>query len=78
MMGRPLKFTPKEIETTVLRGRYMVSIAEWELSDVDAEIGHTAINGLKRFISKESLGVVLIIFGTIPLQSELTVAWNYP
>jgi len=64
-MGRPLKFTPKEIETTVLRGRYMVSIAEQELSDVDADIGHTPVKGLKRFIRKEPLGVVLTISGIL-------------
>ena len=64
-MGRPLKFAPKEIETTVLRGRYMVSIAEKELSDVDAEIRHTPVKGLKRFIRKEPLGIVLTISGIL-------------
>ena len=63
MMGRPTRYTPKEIETTVLRGRYMVSIAERELSDVDAEQGHTPANGIKRFIKKVPLGVVLAISG---------------
>jgi len=43
----------------------MVSIAEQELSDVDAEIGHTPVKGLKRFICKEPLGVVLTISGTL-------------
>jgi acyl-CoA reductase-like NAD-dependent aldehyde dehydrogenase len=64
MMGRPIKYTPKEIETTVLRGRYMISLAENELSDVDAEVGHTPVKNLKRFIRKEPLGVVLAISGT--------------
>ena len=63
MMGRPIRYTPKEIETTVLRGRYMIAIAEGELSDVDAEIGNIPIKGLKRFIRKEPLGVVLAISG---------------
>jgi acyl-CoA reductase-like NAD-dependent aldehyde dehydrogenase len=63
MMGRPIKYTPKEIETTVLRGRYMISIAERELSDVDVEVGHTPVKGLKRFIRKEPVGVVLTISG---------------
>jgi len=63
MMGRPIRYTPKEIDTTVLRGRYMVSIAEQELRDVDAEVGHVPVNGLKRFIRKEPLGVVLAISG---------------
>ena len=65
MMGRPIKYTPKEIETTVLRGRYMISIAERELSDVDVEIGHTPVKGLKRFIRKEPVGVVLTISGSL-------------
>ena len=65
MMGRPIKYTPKEIETTVLRGRYMISIAERELSDVDAEVGHTPVKGLKRFIRKEPVGVVLTISGSL-------------
>ena len=79
MMGRPIKYTPKEIETTVLRGRYMVSIAEMELSDVDAEIGHTSVKGLKRFIRKEPLGVVLTISGkyhpsTVRVNSSLELS----
>ena len=41
----------------------MVSIAEQELRDVDAEVGHVPVNGLKRFIRKEPLGVVLAISG---------------
>jgi acyl-CoA reductase-like NAD-dependent aldehyde dehydrogenase len=64
MMGRPIRYTPKEIETTVLRGRYMISIAERELSDVDVEVGHTPVKGLKRFIRKEPVGVVLTISGS--------------
>jgi acyl-CoA reductase-like NAD-dependent aldehyde dehydrogenase len=63
MMGRPIKYTPKEIETTVLRGRYMISLAEQELADVDVEVGHTPVKGLKRFIRKEPLGIVLAISG---------------
>ena len=77
-MGRPIRYTPKEIETAVLRGRYMISIAERELSDVDAEVGQTPVNGLKRFIRKEPLGVVLTISGIFLLEINLTTAWNYP
>ena len=65
IMGRPIKYTPKEIETTVLRGRYMISIAEQELSDVDVEVGHTPVKGLKRFLRKEPLGIILTISGTL-------------
>lgn len=86
MMGRPIRYTPKEIETTVLRGRYMISIAERELGVVDAEVGNTPAKGVKRFIKKEPLGVVLAISGNPPLsafaiapfRALLTVAWNYP
>jgi hypothetical protein len=59
-MGRPVKYTPKKIETTVLWARYMVSIAERESSDVDAEVGHTLVKGLKRFIWKKSVDDPLI------------------
>jgi len=64
MMGRPIKYTPKEIETTVLRGRYMISIAEQELSDVNAECGHAPVHEIKRFIRKVPIGLVLAISGT--------------
>jgi len=65
MMGRPVRYTPKEIETAVLRGRYMCSIAQRELSIVDAEVGNTPAKGVKRFIKKEPLGVVLAISGIL-------------
>jgi hypothetical protein len=41
----------------------MISLAERELADVDAEVGHTPVKGLKRFIRKEPLGIVLAISG---------------
>jgi len=66
MMGRPIHYTPKEIDTAVLRGRYMISIAERELGDVDAEVGHVPVKGLRRFIRKEPIGVVLAISGKCP------------
>ena len=65
-MGRPIRYTPKEIDTAVLRGRYMISIAERELGDVDAEVGHVPVKGLRRFIRKEPIGVVLAISGMCP------------
>jgi acyl-CoA reductase-like NAD-dependent aldehyde dehydrogenase len=73
MMGRPIRYTPKEIETTVLRGRYMLSIAERELGVVDAEEGNNPSKGVKRFIKKEPLGVVLAISGTQPPTPLLTL-----
>jgi len=66
MMGRPIRYTPKEIDTAVLRGRYMISITERELSDVDAELGHVPVKGLQRFIRKEPIGVVLTVSGKRP------------
>lgn len=62
-MGRPICYTAKEIETMVRRGEYLLSISSEALTDVPGvpELGFT------RFIRKEPVGVVLIIF-----------AWNYP
>lgn len=76
MMGRPARYTPKEIETAVLRGRYMCSIAQRELSVVDAEAGNTPVHGVKRFIKKEPLGLVLAISG-IPPQSHSPSVLNH-
>jgi acyl-CoA reductase-like NAD-dependent aldehyde dehydrogenase len=67
MMGRPIRYTPKEIETAVMRGRYMVSIAAEALGDFDAEVGHVPVKGIRRFIRKEPLGVVLTISGIATL-----------
>ena len=50
----------------------MISIAEQELSDVDAEIGHTPVEGVRRFIRKDPLGVVLTISGII--TSPMSIA----
>jgi acyl-CoA reductase-like NAD-dependent aldehyde dehydrogenase len=81
MMGRPIRYASKEIDTAVLRGRYMVSVAERELSDVDAEVGHVPVEGLRRFIRKEPVGVVLTISGNcahvtqvlMPCSLELSI-----
>jgi acyl-CoA reductase-like NAD-dependent aldehyde dehydrogenase len=52
MMGRPIRYTPKEVSTAVMRGRYMVSIAEEVLRD----------KGQKgKFIKKLPVGVVAAI-----------------
>jgi len=52
----------------------MVSIAERELSAVDAEQGHTPAKGIKRFIKKVPLGVVLAISGThFPMKIDRSV-----
>jgi acyl-CoA reductase-like NAD-dependent aldehyde dehydrogenase len=62
-MGRPIKYTPKEVDGFAERARYMISIAENCLKDILVQ-DH---DGLSRFIKKEPIGVILIIF-----------AWNYP
>lgn len=59
-MGRPIRYTPGEINGTQDRGKYMLDVAEESLKDV--EIHEAGLEGkFKRFIRKEAVGVVLII-----------------
>ncbi|KAI9821810.1 MAG: hypothetical protein M1827_002392 [Pycnora praestabilis] len=62
-MGRPIAYTAKEVTTAVARGEYLLEISGDALKDTDGK----AENGFKRYIKKEAIGPVLIIF-----------AWNYP
>ncbi|EXJ84159.1 NAD-dependent aldehyde dehydrogenase [Capronia epimyces CBS 606.96] len=62
-MGRPIAYTGKEISTAIKRAEYMSKIAPEVLQDVPGE----AEPGFKRYLRKEPVGVVLVIF-----------AWNYP
>lgn len=62
-MGRPIRYAPNEVHGTLERARYMIEIAPRALADVDPG----AKPDFKRFIRRESLGVVLAI-----------AAWNYP
>jgi acyl-CoA reductase-like NAD-dependent aldehyde dehydrogenase len=62
-MGRPIRYAPNEVRGTLERARYMIAIAAEALADVDAG----PKPGLRRFIRREPLGVVLTI-----------AAWNYP
>ena len=62
-MGRPLRYTPAEVNGTLERARYMISIAPTALADIDAG----PKEGFHRFLRREPLGVVLTI-----------AAWNYP
>ncbi|KAI9789996.1 MAG: hypothetical protein M1816_005610 [Peltula sp. TS41687] len=62
-MGRPIAYTPKEISTAVARGEYLVKMSDDALKITPGQ----PENGFKRYIKKEPVGVVLIIF-----------AWNYP
>jgi acyl-CoA reductase-like NAD-dependent aldehyde dehydrogenase len=62
-MGRPIRYAPNEVRSTVGRARYMTSIAAAALADAEP----TPLPGFRRFIRREPLGVVLAV-----------AAWNYP
>lgn len=62
-MGRPIAYGAGEVKGFEERARYMVDIAESSLADID--VGQK--EGFNRWISREPLGVVLVI-----------AAWNYP
>jgi acyl-CoA reductase-like NAD-dependent aldehyde dehydrogenase len=62
-MGRPISQSPGEVRGFEERARYMISIAEEALADID--VGPK--EGFRRFIRREPLGVVLAV-----------AAWNYP
>jgi acyl-CoA reductase-like NAD-dependent aldehyde dehydrogenase len=62
-MGRPIAYAEGEIAGLVERGRYMIDIAQAQLSDV--KVGDKI--GVTRFIRREPLGVVFTIG-----------PWNYP
>jgi acyl-CoA reductase-like NAD-dependent aldehyde dehydrogenase len=62
-MGRPIGQSPGEVRGFEERARYMVSIAEQSLADIDAG----PKQGFRRFIRREPLGVVLVL-----------APWNYP
>ncbi|KAI9893182.1 MAG: hypothetical protein M1814_000730 [Vezdaea aestivalis] len=62
-MGRPISYTAKEVSTAVARGEYLLKISSEVLKDTDGETE----KGFARYIRKEPIGPVLIIF-----------AWNYP
>lgn len=63
-MGRPVRYTANEIRKGFQeRANYMISIAGKSLADVEVE----PINGFKRFIRRDSLGVIFVV-----------APWNYP
>lgn len=62
-MGRPIRYTPREIETCADRARTMIALAEEGLADVRVP----EKEGFDRFIKREPLGTVLVV-----------PAWNYP
>lgn len=62
-MGRPIAYGAGELRGFEERARYMISIAEETLADIDAG----PKEGFRRWVRREPLGVVLAI-----------AAWNYP
>ncbi|KAL5601386.1 hypothetical protein BROUX41_002627 [Berkeleyomyces rouxiae] len=62
-MGRPISYTPKEIDTAIMRAEYLLKVSDDVLQDTPGE----AQAGFQRYIRKAPVGAVLIIF-----------AWNYP
>jgi acyl-CoA reductase-like NAD-dependent aldehyde dehydrogenase len=62
-IGRPISQSPGEVRGFEERARYMASIAEASLADMDAG----PKEGFRRFIRREPLGVVLVM-----------APWNYP
>src|SRR6476620_9636174 len=62
-MGRPLRYAPNELRSTIERARYMIGIAPAALGDID--VG--AKNDFHRFLRREPLGVVFTV-----------AAWNFP
>ena len=62
-MGRPVRYSPSEVNGTLERARHMIAIAPQALADIDAG----PKENFTRFVRREPLGVVLTI-----------AAWNYP
>lgn len=62
-MGRPIRYSPREIDRMAERAFYMIDIAESALADIPLE----PLDGFTRFIRREPLG---LIFSIVP--------WNYP
>jgi len=62
-MGRPIKYSPLEVNGTIERATGMVNLAENSLADVLVE----EKEGFNRYIKREPLGVVFVV-----------PAWNYP
>ncbi len=62
-MGRPIIYSPFEVDGTISRAKGMLDLAEISLSDVHVD----KIQGFDRFIKREPLGTVFVV-----------PAWNYP
>ncbi len=62
-MGRPISYSPFEVNGTIERAKGMADIAENSLEDVLVE----KKEGFNRYIKREPLGIVFVV-----------PAWNYP
>jgi len=62
-MGRPIRYTPFEVDRMAERARYMIDAAPAALADVQAP----AQAGFTRFVRKVPLGLVFVV-----------APWNYP
>ena len=62
-MGRPIRYAPNEVRSTLERARYMTGIAGRALADID--VGPKP--NFRRFLRREPLGVVFAV-----------AAWNFP
>ncbi|HEV7431881.1 MAG TPA: aldehyde dehydrogenase family protein [Steroidobacteraceae bacterium] len=62
-MGRPLRYAPNEVRSTIERARHMTEIAAGALADID--VGPKP--NFRRFLRREPLGVVFAV-----------AAWNFP
>ncbi|HEX6142593.1 MAG TPA: aldehyde dehydrogenase family protein [Geminicoccaceae bacterium] len=62
-MGRPVRYTPKEVAGFEERARYMIEVAPRELEDLEVE----EKAGFRRFIRHVPLGTVFVV-----------APWNYP
>lgn len=54
-MGRPIRYTPKEIETAVKRAEYMLKISDEVLKSRVVDDG-------KLYVSREPVGVIMVVF----------------
>lgn len=57
-MGRPISYGAAEVSTAIKRGEYLMRVSESALQDTPGD----PEAGFKRYIKKEPVGVVLIIF----------------
>lgn len=62
-MGRPIKYSPFEVDGMIGRAKGMLSLADQSLADIKVD----KIEGFDRFIRREPLGTVFVV-----------PAWNYP